>query len=103
MLYRLIFVATILAATDGSALAQKTHMIDVWGARIEVPNEGPGGLFAGGATSSWRRRYGDERGEVRSAGRTAPGAHRSCQSGDEVAALSPTRDPRATAKTNIRL
>ncbi len=51
MLYRLIFVATILAATDGSALAQKTHMIDVWGARIEVPNEGPGGLFAGGATS----------------------------------------------------
>jgi hypothetical protein len=51
MLYRLIFVATILAATDGSALAQKTHMIDVWGARIEVPNEAPGGLFAGGATS----------------------------------------------------
>lgn len=51
MLYRLIFAATILAATDGSALAQRTHMIDVWGARIEVPNEGPGGLFTGGATS----------------------------------------------------
>lgn len=51
MLYRLIFAAAILAATDGSALAQKTHTIDVWGARIEVPNDGPGGLFAGGATS----------------------------------------------------
>lgn len=51
MLYRLIFVATILTATGGSALAHKTHMIDVRGARIEVPNEGPSGLFAGGATS----------------------------------------------------
>ncbi|AWB22763.1 hypothetical protein DA075_19160 [Methylobacterium currus] len=51
MLYRLIFAVTILAATDGSAFAQRTHMIDVWGARIEVPNEGPGGLFAAAAVS----------------------------------------------------
>lgn len=50
MLYRLIFAATILAATHGSVLAQPTHTIDVWGARIEVPNQGPGGLFGGGAT-----------------------------------------------------
>lgn len=50
MLHRLIFAATLLAASHGSVLAQPTHTIDVWGARIEVPNQGPGGLFGGGAT-----------------------------------------------------
>lgn len=51
MLYRLIFAATILAAADGSAFARQMHVIDVWGARIEVPNEGPGGLLADAATA----------------------------------------------------
>ncbi|MCF4127755.1 hypothetical protein [Methylobacterium sp. SyP6R] len=49
MLHRLIFASALLAATTGSVLAQQTHTIDVWGARIEVPNQGPGGLFGDGA------------------------------------------------------
>ncbi|PIK73765.1 hypothetical protein CS379_06545, partial [Methylobacterium frigidaeris] len=48
MMYRLIVAAALLAA-NGSALAQQTHTIDVWGARIEVPDQGPGGLLGDGA------------------------------------------------------
>ncbi|KMO30357.1 hypothetical protein VQ03_28520 [Methylobacterium tarhaniae] len=45
MSHRIVFATAFLAAATGSALAQPMHTIDVWGARIEVPNQGPGGLF----------------------------------------------------------